>query len=297
MRILFTADLHLSPETQDHTLSEIREWLTGYRPDALVVAGDLSTAQNAEATLRNLRACYPTGQMAVCLGNHDFWVENALRRECGSLSDVIDRFWLPAAKAFDVTLLDNENLPLPGITIVGGYGHYDLGFAVPGLAYDGVAVTEEDYVRNGRAPGHALYWRDFSYLPNGRDLYQVAADQVAGIRRRLAEVSNSQVIVALHTPPFEALLGVPSGTQTLEDGNPHLRAFFRAYLGNRTMGDLLRTAFDKVVAVVCGHTHRPAGPLHLDGTETLGINIGADYAVPKAALYRTDLMEFERLPD
>src|SRR5208283_2983595 len=279
MRILFTADLHLSPKTQDHTLTKIREWLTGCRPDALVVAGDLSTAQNAEATLRNLRACYPNGPMAVCLGNHDFWLENAMRREFDSLPDVIDRFWLPAAKAFDVTLLDNENLPLPGITIVGGYGHYDLGFAVPGLAYDRVAVTEEDYV------------------PNGQDLYQVAADQVAGIRRRLAEVSNSHVIVALHTPPFEALLGVPSGTQTFETGNPHIRVFFRAYLGNRTMGDLLRTAFDKVVAVVCGHTHRPAGPLHLDGTETLGINIGADYAVPKAALYRTDLKEFERLAD
>ena len=298
MRILFTADLHLSPETQGHTFSKIREWLTGYHPDALVVAGDLATAQRAELALRNLRACFPNGPLAVCLGNHDFWLENnSIRQECESLPDVIDQFWVPASKAFDVTLLDNENLLLPNVTIVGGYGHYDLGFAVPGLAYDGVAVTEEEYVRGGRARGYAMRWGDFTYMPDGRDLRQVAADQVAGVRRRLAEVTDSQAIVALHTPPFESLLGVPSGARKLEDGNPDLRAFFRAYLGNRAMGDVLREVHDKVVAVVCGHTHRPAGPAHLDGTGMLGINIGADYGAPKAALYRTDRREFERLVD
>jgi Icc-related predicted phosphoesterase len=297
MKILFTADLHLLPTTQNYTLSKIREWITSARPDALVVAGDLSSAQRAEETLRILRGCFPSGPMAVCLGNHDFWVDDAVRRECGSLPDVINRFWEPAAKAFDVALLDNENLSLSGVTIVGGYGHYDLGFAVPGLVYDGVAVTEADYLRGAPPSGSAMRWSDFRFMPNGRHPRETATDQVAGVRQRLAEVSRSQAIVVLHTPPFEVLLGVPPLTEYPPDATPSVYAFFRAYLGNRSMGDLLREVCDNVAAVVCGHTHRPAGPVYLNGTQTVGINIGGDYGVPRAAVYRTGSTQFERLAE
>jgi Icc-related predicted phosphoesterase len=295
MKILLTADLHLLRTTHDHTLSKIREWVTGVHPDALVVAGDLSSAQQAEETLRLLRECFPSGPMAICLGNHDFWVHDAVLQECDSLPDVIDRFWEPAAKAFDVVLLDNENLSLSGLTIVGGYGHYDFGFAVPGLAYDGIAVTEEDYLRGAPPSGSAMRWSDFRFMPNGRHPREIATEQVAGVRQRLAEVSGSQAIVVLHTPPFEVLLGVPPLTEYRLHATPSVYAFFRAYLGNRAMGDLLREACDKVAAVVCGHTHRAAGPVYLNGTVTVGINVGGDYGIPRAVLYRTDSMEFERL--
>jgi len=297
MKILFTADLHLFRATRDHTLSKIREWVTGSQPDALVVAGDLSSAQEAGETLRMLRESFPNGPIAVCLGNHDFWVHDAVRHEFGSLPDVIHRFWAPAAKAFDVALLDNENLLLPGVTIVGGYGHYDFGFAVPGLAYDGIAVTEEDYLRGRPPSGSAMRWRDFQLMPNGRDPRVEATDQVAGVRERLAQVADSQAIVVLHTPPFEVLLGVPPLTEKFRHAIPSVDVFFRAYLGNRAMGDFLREADDKVAAVVCGHTHRAAGPVCLNGTETVGINVGGDYGVPRAALYRTDSRGFERLAD
>jgi Icc-related predicted phosphoesterase len=134
-------------------------------------------------------------------------------------------------------------------------------------------------------------------MPIGRHPREMATEQVTGVRQRLAEVSDAQAIVVLHTPPFEVLLGVPPLTENPLDATASVYAFFRAYLGNRAMGDLLQEARDKVAAVVCGHTHRPAGPVYLNGTETVGINIGADYGVPRAVLYRTDSMEFERLPD
>ena len=69
------------------------------------------------------------------------------RKEVTSLSEVVDRYWAPAAKSLDIVLLDLGNLHLQDIQLVGGYGHYDLGFALPGLAYDGIPVTEEDYLR------------------------------------------------------------------------------------------------------------------------------------------------------
>jgi Icc-related predicted phosphoesterase len=297
MKILFTADLHLLGATQTHTLSKVKYWIAAHQPDAFVVAGDLSSAHQAEETLRSLRDCFRTGPIAVCLGNHDFWLRNSVRQECGSLLEVIDRFWVPAAKASDVTLLDNENLSLSDIAIVGGYGHYDFGFAIPGLAYDGILVTEEDYLRGGLDSVSAMRWSDFQFMPNGRHPREIAADQVAGVRRRLAEVSHNKTIVVLHTPPLEALLGVPPRTQKPLERCPSIYAFFRAYLGNRAMGDVLQDFSSTLVAVVCGHTHRPAGPLRLNGSNTIGINVGSDYGAPKAALYRCDAREFERLAD
>jgi predicted MPP superfamily phosphohydrolase len=112
VKILFTADLHLLRATQDQTLLKLREWITRCQPDALVVAGDLSSAQQAGETLKNLRGCFPQGPIAVCLGNHDFWMLDNSRRERDSLSSIIERFWVPAAKSSGVVLLDGGNLHL-----------------------------------------------------------------------------------------------------------------------------------------------------------------------------------------
>ena len=200
MNILFTADLHLVRATQERTLLKLQEWITRLRPDALVVAGDLSSAQQAGETLKSLRGCFPQGPIAVCLGNHDFWVLDDSRKEVTSLADVIDRYWVPAAKSVDVVLLDQGNLRLQGLTIVGGYGHYDLGFAVPGLAYDGVRVVEDDYLRGAPSTDSVLRWRDFQFMPRGGDLREIARLQVEGVRQRLSESGNSGAIVVLHHP-------------------------------------------------------------------------------------------------
>jgi Icc-related predicted phosphoesterase len=295
VRILFTADLHLLRATQERTLLKVQEWITRCRPDALVVAGDLSSAQQAGDTLKSLRDCFPQGPIAVCLGNHDFWMLDNSRRDRNSLSTIIERYWAPAAKSFDVVLLDGENLHLQDVAIVGGYGHYDLGFAVPGLAYDGIRVTEEDYLRGSLSTDSALRWRDFQFMPRELHPREIARGQVESVRKRLAEAGNTRTIVVLHTPPFEELLGVPPFSALPANSNPSIYAFFRAYLGNRAMGILLRQARDNLVAVVCGHTHRRAGPLNLGGM--IGINIGSDYGAPKGALFSCDLNRFERFLD
>jgi Icc-related predicted phosphoesterase len=295
VKILFTADLHLVRATHERTLLKVREWITRHRPDALVVAGDLSSAQQAAETLKSLRDCFPKGPIAVCLGNHDFWILDDSRKEFTSLAAVIDRYWAPAAESVDVVLLDQGNLHLQGLTIVGAYGHYDLGFALPGLAYDGVLVVEDDYLRGTPSTSSVLRWRDFQFMPVGGDLREIAREQVEGVRQRLSEAGNSGTIVVLHTPPFEQLLGVPPLSALPASSSPSAYAFFRAYLGNRSLGVLLQESRNSPVAVVCGHTHRAAGPMDLGGS--VGINIGSDYGVPRAALFCSDSNQFERLEE
>jgi Icc-related predicted phosphoesterase len=294
VKILFTADLHLLRATQDRILQRLRAWIVRYRPDAVVVAGDLSSAPQADETLKKIRGCFPQGPLAVCLGNHDFWLHDSARNECHVLSAVIDRYWVLPAKSFDIVLLDVENLSLSGLTIVGAYGHYDLGFAVPDLAYDGVRVTEEDYLRGSPFTGSPMRWRDFQLMPSGLHPREVALEQVEGMKRRLSESGASRVIAVLHTPPFEELLGVPTVNHMLSGSPPSVYAFFRAYLGNRSMGAALWESRHKLVGMVCGHTHRRAGPINLGGM--IGINIGSDYGDLQAALFSSDSSRFERLP-
>ena len=274
---------------------KVREWISQHRPDAFIVAGDLSSAQQAGETLKNLRSCFPRGPLAVCLGNHDFWMHDSSRKEVSSLSDIIDRYWLPAAKSLDVALLDVENLQLGDFSIVGGYGHYDLGFAVPDLAYEGILVTRDDYLRGSPTRNSIMRWRDFQFMPNEQHLQEIAREQVAGIRQRLLKAGDSRTIVVLHTPPFEELLGVPPLRALSPDSAPSIYAFFRAYLGNRSMGLLLQEVQNNLVGVFCGHTHRPAGPIGLGSA--IGVNIGSDYGAPKAVLFSGNSNRFERVSD
>ncbi len=290
MRLIITSDLHLVPRWREVVLARLREWVRAYRPDGLVIAGDLSVASEAANSLRHLRQIFPDGPIALTLGNHDFWLGSG--NGCHSLSEVIDRYWTPAADQFAISLLDLKNLPLGEITLVGAYGHYDLGFRCPNLRYDGAVVTEEHYLA-GRPPVLTpLRWRDFSRMPHNLDLASVAQEQVRGLEARLRTVPEKGAFVVLHTPPFAALLGIPD-TSTVNLETPSVYAFFRAYLGNEQMGAILRQEKERIVGVVCGHTHREVPPMDLGNF--FGVNIGSDYGEPTAYLFETEATRFTKI--
>lgn len=295
MRILFTADLHLLRATRGPILEKLSLWIRRYEPDAIVIAGDISSATQAEEVFASLRTCFPKGQIIVCLGNHDFWLHDSVRNDFRSLEEVIESFWEPAAELHDITLLDVESDQLDDVAIVGGYGHYDLGFCVPNLIYDGIGVRNEHYL-SGKPPiDTPLRWRDFQFMPDGIDLMQVAGNQVDRIRSRIVSSGSSRIIVVLHTPPMEDLLGIPPLHGHVLEESPSPYAFFRAYLGNRAMGEMLDGFRDRLTGVVCGHTHRIAGPKELDGAT--GVNIGSDYGDPRAVLYDSSLDQWRRIEE
>ena len=290
MRLLITSDLHLIPRWREVVLERLREWIRTNRPDGLVIAGDLSVAPEAANSLRHLREIFPDGPIALTLGNHDFWLSSG--NGCHSLSEVIDRYWTPAADQFAVCLLDLQNLPLGEITLVGAYGHYDLGFRCPHLRYDGAVVTEAHYLA-GRPPiSTPLRWRDFLRMPPDLDLLLVAQEQVRSLEARLRAVPEKRAFVVLHTPPFAELLGIPDiSTVNLEA--PSVYAFFRAYLGNEQMGAILRQEKERIVGVVCGHTHREVPPTDLGNF--FGVNIGSDYGEPTAYLFETKVNRLTKI--
>ena len=290
MKLLITSDLHLVLRWREVVLARLQEWITTYRPDGLVIAGDLSVAPEALNSLRHLRDIFPDGPIALTLGNHDFWSEPNNR--CRSLSQVIDRYWVPAADQFAVCLLDLENLTLGEITLTGAYGHYDLGFRYPNLRYDGALVTTEHYLA-GRPPvPDPPRWRDFFRMPRDLDLARAAQDQVRGLEARLRTVTDKRALVILHTPPFAALLGIPDISSVNLEA-PSVYAFFRAYLGNEQMGALLREEKGRIVGVVCGHTHRGVAPMDLG--DFFGLNIGSDYGEPVAYLFETETSRFTKI--
>jgi 3',5'-cyclic AMP phosphodiesterase CpdA len=276
MKLLITADLHLVRAWRSIVLATLARWVRETSPDALVIAGDLAVATEADTALLELRRIFPHGPIIVALGNHDFW--GGAADGCRTLGATLERFWQAPAQRYEVTLLDQENFRSDELVFVGGYGHYDLGFAVPELRYEGEIVTRDHYLR-GRPPiDTSLRWRDFDFMPSPADVLRVARSQVEAVQSRILATDSARIFVTLHTPPFEELLGIPDGSMVdLED--PPIRAFFRAYLGNRAMGEMLRLYSARIAGLVCGHTHRAAGPLDLSGVN--GFNVGSDYGAPR----------------
>ena len=283
MKLLVTSDLHLVRVWRPIVLAKLAQWVREVAPDALLIAGDIAVAAEAETALRELRRVFPHGPIIVALGNHDFW--GGATGGCRTLEATIDRFWQAPAQRYNVTLLDQENFAFGEVLFVGGYGHYDLGFAVPGLRYEGKVATQDHYL-HGRLPIETpLRWRDFDWLPGAANLLAIARAQVDAVQSRILASDSSRIFLTLHTPPFEELLGIPDASM-LDPENPPIRAFFRAYLGNHAMGEMLRLNSARIVAVVCGHTHRTVAPIDLGGFT--GVNVGSDYGEPRALVVDTE---------
>jgi Icc-related predicted phosphoesterase len=282
MKLLVTSDLHLVRVWRPIVLTALTRWVREASPDALVIAGDIAVAAEADTVLRELRQLFPHGPILIALGNHDFW--GGAANGCRTLEETLERFWQPPAGRFNVTLLDQENFYSDEFGFVGGYGHYDLGFAIPGLRYQGTIVSRDHYLR-GRPPIETpLRWRDFDWMPGAADLLNIALGQVQALQSRILATGSRRIFVVLHTPPFEELLGTPDPS-LLDMEDPPIRAFFRAYLGNRAMGDTLRLYSERIAGVVCGHTHRAVGPVDLGGFP--GFNVGSDYGVPRGFIVDT----------
>ena len=283
MKILFTADLHLniparSRRTGHTAFSAFAESVSQENPDAVVVAGDIGIPGRSAEYLGAIRKVVGERPLAVCLGNHDFWVPQSEHREFASLNEVVAKYWREPARAAGAVLLDDENADLGEVVVCGGYGHFDLGLAIPNLQVRGLRITEQIYL-SGRLGG--LSWKDFPNIPNcGTRLQADARDQAAGIARRIDKVIavGKRVLVAVHTCPWAELNGHPLHGNEVD--------ILPAYSGNSLVGNELERRAAAIEFLICGHTHAPVRKRAMHGIPQV-MNVGGDYGYYRGVIYET----------
>ena len=283
MNILLTSDLHLNiPErsrrTGHTTFSAFAESIARENPDAVVVAGDIGIPDKAGEHLVALRRVVGNRPLAFCVGNHDLWVSPGRHGEFGAIVDVVARFWREPAGDVGAVLLDEENADFGDVIISGGYGHFDLGHAIPNLCVGGMLVTERIYLSGGMG---GLRWRDFEYIPNcGSRLQADAREQAKSIAIRLdqAIATGKRVLATMHTCPWPELNGHPASGNVTD--------ILAAYGGNSLLGAELEKSAASIEWLMCGHTHMPVRERILHGTRAL--NVGTDYGYYRGVIYDTD---------
>lgn len=135
-----------------------------------------------------------------------------------------------------------------GLGICGTLGWYDYSSGAPHLNYD-----EEDYRQLKPLVNHDADYVDWPWSD-----VAVARYLGRGFARALEELEAdptvTTVLAVTHVPPFSEAL---APTLPLS-GHPdsHFWSLLRAYLGNFSLGSLLRQQ-PKVRYVVSGHIHRP----------------------------------------
>ena len=268
-KILITSDLHLDDARDGgrEILGQVRSRFLESEAGVLLVAGDFGVAERAQEWMAGLREA--TGEEAVlviCLGNHDHWLQGEAGG-CLSPDDVREKFWRPACEAHRVRCLDFENVSLPGITLCGGYAHYDFGFRDPDVLEGSSHPTTEDY-QNGRFGG--LVYPDMDRIP-GLALADEAARQTKAISRRLSQACDEgkPVLFATHTIPFASM-------NSPESPRGSAPRFFDAYAGNSAIGSLLSAMATSVVLAVSGHTHRRTPVLRIHGIPCVNTGSGPD---------------------
>jgi predicted MPP superfamily phosphohydrolase len=233
MKIAWITDIHLDFLNRDERFSFYRA-ISGHRPDALLIGGDIATASTFSAFLLEMESRLPLPIYFV-LGNHDFYGSSVtqVHKAAKRLTQDSDHlFWLPEAGI--VALSPSTCLIGHGSWADGRYGNYE-----------GSTVMLNDYI----------HIKDFKNLSKDERLYKLhelgdsAAQYIEGAIRR-AMKKYRKVILLTHVPPFEE-----SCRHGGKPGHPDWLPHFAC----KAVGDLLQRIMNDHrechLTILCGHTH------------------------------------------
>jgi predicted phosphodiesterase len=281
MRIGIISDLHygFSGEVTRTIDGFIESTLAPADLDVLAIAGDVAESEGLagskigsrhERLLTHLRAA--TGcPVAFCAGNHDIWSTDP-----GVNSWLIYRERLSeAAGRTETTYLDRDNLNLPGLTVVGCYGHFDFSLRTPGLRIRGETVTERHY-RRQTPPGYAQpVWMDGQRIAWSYSDDEACAEicRLASQRMEAAVRRGRPILFLSHTVPRSEVNGHHGSTAEKS-------LFLNAFSGTSRLEKVIREGVGETTGLIAaaGHTHRRIAPLEIDGVTYL--NAGGDYGKP-----------------
>lgn len=247
-KLVLCSDIHLNFLNLDK-VTKFAEKIFHAGPDAVLITGDISEANQLGAHLRILLAVIDKPLYFV-LGNHDYWYGSFQKTddEMKALAKEDSRF---------VYLANSEPILLSNKTaLVGVDGWYDAGYGnwkVGGLFMNDW-VRIEDFA-SGQTPsmyGGSSHSKG-EYISISRR--KAAADAQLGEKLLLDAFSKrDHVIFATHVPPWPDVAryrGRPTDTDALP------------YYTSKTMGNMLEDVakqlpIEKSLTVFCGHTHDKA---------------------------------------
>ncbi|HEY0138092.1 MAG TPA: metallophosphoesterase [Nannocystis sp.] len=248
MRVAWATDIHLD-FLADPQVLDFAATLTASSPDAVVLSGDLSHAEQLEHHLRLLASAISCPIYFV-LGNHDYYGSSiaAVRQAVAELGARKPRLrWLPAHGV--VTL--SEKTAMVGVD---GWADSRLGDAehTPVILNDFIHI--EDLVATldplVRATPALLRSTDRSQLHT--KLRALGDDEAARCRELLAPAlaSHEHVLVVTHVPPFAAACWHDG-----ELSDDKWLPYFSCAAVGEVLRDLAITHPHRTLTVLCGHTH------------------------------------------
>ena len=232
MKLAWATDIHLDFLAE----AEIDLFCAAVRsagPDGLLVAGDIAVAPTFESSLRGLERRLGMPIWFV-LGNHDFYDGSvaAVRERATTLSKEGRIVWLGAVDVVELT-------PRTGLVGHDGWGDARLGH------HAGSPVVLNDFFRIADLAGS-----DKAHLADV--LGRLGDESAAHLRRVLPGALErfEHVVVLTHVPPFREACW-HEGRISSDDYLP--------YFACKATGDVLLDEaarhHDRVVTVLCGHTH------------------------------------------
>lgn len=233
MRLVWTSDIHLNH-------ADLRAWdawaamVQDSNPDAIVITGDLSEADDVGFQLGRIAEAFPVPIYFV-LGNHDFYGSSfgSTRRNIAAVArDIPSLCYLTDAMPVELAA---------GQFLLGEDGWGD--------------ATEGDFDNSPVRLNDFIAIKDFQRIDPiswQRLMHQEGAESASRLQRKLAALPGSarSVLVATHVPPFRDSCWY-EGKTTDDSWAP----FFVC----GQVGDVLKRFAlehpDIETTVLCGHTH------------------------------------------
>lgn len=249
MKLAFTSDLHY-PVASPEQLTSLAHEIQAEAVEALILAGDLGESLNHEKFIEECISFFKNAapKIGFVAGNHDLWGDT-------------QRIWsevLPSLSSDTVIYLEDQNLILNDVAVVGSYLHYDYSGAanpkLPDIFYK---------INKGR------YNNDANYLDiqEDKNFFRRLRDGFLSRLKKAEEDPNIRAIVAVtHVPCLDGLI-VRRPEWDVSN----------AYFGVNSFEDKL-AAFTKLKWIVGGHSHVEK---HTRLGSIQAFSIGSDYHQPK----------------
>lgn len=275
MRIAITSDIHFHRPWRDR-FERFAELLTEYKPDLLILAGDLGEPLDMfEYCLEFFKPICE--QRAALAGNHDVW-----HRAATYTSQQLWESELEAvAGEHAYCWLDRRNISFGLLGICGTVGWYDYSGKHPE-----VALSDNEYENLKRWISNDGRYIDWPWSDR-----EFAKQVGAEFQERLDALEHdpqiTDVVVVTHVPLYADCVKHTEGPE---------KGIANAYYVNLPLGEQVNQR-EKVRAIFSGHIHREvrSEAERPDGTPLAIYTVPADYGKPAALLLETETWEVEAL--